>query len=161
MSLPLQTMSISFFSAVRQTLRSNNIPLRPMTSARRASSSGSSLSVPRRAMSVASSSACPSPPIVRQSGPAVLGRECSSQTSCVHGYRANDEAGRYASSSADSSSTTDPGLERAVTLLDEGTKMLEEGDLDGARGKYKQSLDVKPTSGGWFNLGVSMSSRVL
>jgi hypothetical protein len=39
--------------------------------------------------------------------------------------------------------------------------MLEEGDLDGARGKYKQSLDVKPTSGGWFNLGVSMSSRVL
>lgn len=48
-----------------------------------------------------------------------------------------------------------------MTLLDEGTKMLEEGDLDGARGKYKQSLDVKPTSGGWFNLGVSMSSRVL
>ena len=60
---------------------------------------------------------------------------------------------RYASSSS-SSSPTDPALAQALSLLDTGTRSLEEGDLDGALVKYKESLKLKETSGGWFNLGV-------
>lgn len=53
-------------------------------------------------------------------------------------------------------SPSDPTIDLALDLVESGTRSLEEGDLDAARGTYKDSLAVKETSGGWFNLGVSV-----
>jgi len=54
-------------------------------------------------------------------------------------------------------SATDPTLDQAHDLIDQGTKELEEGNLDGAKKSYLDSIRVKETSGAWFNLGVSPS----
>ena len=64
----------------------------------------------------------------------------------------------YASTTAEPASASDPTLDRALDLIESGTHALEDGDLDAARVCYKDSLDVKETSGGWFNLGVSLPS---
>jgi hypothetical protein len=40
-------------------------------------------------------------------------------------------------------------------LIDKGTKELEDGNLDGAKKAYLESIGIKETSGAWFNLGVS------
>lgn len=48
----------------------------------------------------------------------------------------------------------DGTLAHAQSLLDEGTRALEEGDLQRAQALYKESVAAKSTSGGWFNLGV-------
>lgn len=66
---------------------------------------------------------------------------------------------RYASSGTDSSTAEDPTLARSIELLEQGTSALEQGDLEGAKKFYKQSVDVKSSSGGWFNLGVSDTPR--
>jgi hypothetical protein len=42
-------------------------------------------------------------------------------------------------------------------MIDQGTKELEEGNLEGAKKSYLDSIRVKETSGAWFNLGVSLS----
>ncbi|RSH87976.1 uncharacterized protein EHS24_000499 [Apiotrichum porosum] len=60
---------------------------------------------------------------------------------------------RYASGPAPVSSM-DGTLAHAQSLLDEGTRALEEGDLQRAQALYKESVAAKSTSGGWFNLGV-------
>jgi Tfp pilus assembly protein PilF len=51
-------------------------------------------------------------------------------------------------------STSDSVLGHAQALLDDGTRALEEGDLQRAKGLYQQSVATKETSGGFFNLGV-------
>ncbi|KAK1925872.1 TPR-like protein [Papiliotrema laurentii] len=61
---------------------------------------------------------------------------------------------RWASSTSESSTPHDPTLAESINLLENGTAALEQGDLEGARKLYKQSVEVKPTSGGYFNLGV-------
>ena len=61
----------------------------------------------------------------------------------------------YAVITSDPSSSSDPTLDRALDLIESGTRSLEEGDLDAARASYKDSLRVKETSGGWFNMGVT------
>lgn len=58
------------------------------------------------------------------------------------------------------SSTTDPAEDRAQDLLELASNSLEMGDVDGAKHLYKQSLEVKPSSTAWFNLGVCMRSAV-
>ena len=63
----------------------------------------------------------------------------------------------YATSGPDSSTAEDPTLARSIELLEQGTLALEQGDLEGAKKFYKESVDVKTSSGGWFNLGVSAS----
>ena len=60
----------------------------------------------------------------------------------------------YASITSDPASPSDPSLDRALDLIENGTRALEEGDLEAARVNYKHSLGIKETSGGWFNLGV-------
>jgi len=62
---------------------------------------------------------------------------------------------RHASSGIDGSTAEDPTLARSIELLEQGTAALEQGDLEEAKKLYKQSVDVKKSSGGWFNLGVS------
>jgi hypothetical protein len=44
-----------------------------------------------------------------------------------------------------------------VELIEKGTAALEEGDLEEARKWYAQSVEVKSTTGGWYNLGVSVA----
>lgn len=49
---------------------------------------------------------------------------------------------------------TDPKLIQAQSLLEDGTRALEDGDLPRAKGAYEESIKAMPTSGAWFNLGV-------
>jgi hypothetical protein len=49
----------------------------------------------------------------------------------------------------------DPSITKANELVEAGTVALDQGDLEGAIAKYRESISVKETSGGWFNLGVS------
>lgn len=51
-------------------------------------------------------------------------------------------------------SPTDPKLIQAQSLLEDGTRALEEGDLPRAKAAYEESIKSMPTSGAWFNLGV-------
>lgn len=60
----------------------------------------------------------------------------------------------YATSSTEPGTTTDPSLSKALDLIESGTRELEEGDIEGAKRIYEQSLKEHETSGGWFNLGV-------
>ena len=64
----------------------------------------------------------------------------------------------FATTSSDPASSTDPSFSRALDLLGEGTRLIEEGDVEGALSKYKESVKVKETSGGFFNLGVSSTA---
>lgn len=57
-------------------------------------------------------------------------------------------------SSAEKLNATDPTLTQAQSLLEEGTRALEDNDMSRARNLYTESLSVAPTSGAWFNLGV-------
>lgn len=43
----------------------------------------------------------------------------------------------------------------ALLALEEGTKKLEEGDVEGARVLYQRSVDVKRNASNLFNLGVT------
>ncbi|BEJ12174.1 hypothetical protein CspHIS471_0206340 [Cutaneotrichosporon sp. HIS471] len=61
---------------------------------------------------------------------------------------------RAYASAATPVSPTDPKLGHAQSLLDDGTRALEEGDLPRAKAAYEESISVMPTSGAWFNLGV-------
>ena len=40
--------------------------------------------------------------------------------------------------------------------MDDATQSLENGDLEGAKAKYEESLGIQETSAAWFNLGVSL-----
>lgn len=64
----------------------------------------------------------------------------------------------YATSDTAALSATDPAEARSLELMEDGTRKLEDGDVEGARDAYKRSLDVKKTAAGLFNLGVSASS---
>lgn len=65
----------------------------------------------------------------------------------------------YASSTPTPPSSTDPTLDQANDLIDKGTKELEDGNLEGAKKAYLDSIGIKETSGAWFNLGVSKAER--
>jgi hypothetical protein len=66
----------------------------------------------------------------------------------------------FASSTSTPPSSTDPTLDQANDLIDKGTKELEEGNLDGAKRAYLESIGMMETSGAWFNLGVSQARPV-
>lgn len=57
-------------------------------------------------------------------------------------------------SSAPKVNPSDPVLTQAQSLLEEGTRALEDNDLPRARTLYSESVGVAPTSGAYFNLGV-------
>ncbi|TYJ58330.1 hypothetical protein B9479_000876 [Cryptococcus floricola] len=58
----------------------------------------------------------------------------------------------YATPSSSPSSSTDPNLTKAQELIESGTRALEDQDLSAARVFYQQSVDVKETPEGWYNL---------
>jgi hypothetical protein len=43
----------------------------------------------------------------------------------------------------------------ALLALEEGTRKLEEGDVEGARVLYQRSVEVKRNASNLFNLGVT------
>ena len=61
----------------------------------------------------------------------------------------------YATMSSDPATSTDPSWAKALELMDEGVKLVHEGDVAAALGRLKESIGIRETSGGWFNVGVS------
>ncbi|KAG9124621.1 hypothetical protein FRC07_010917 [Ceratobasidium sp. 392] len=61
----------------------------------------------------------------------------------------------WASSITPNSSTRDPAEMEALLTLEEGTRKLEEGDVEGARVLYQRSVDVRRNASNLFNLGVT------
>ena len=51
--------------------------------------------------------------------------------------------------------TVDPAETEAFEQMEEGTRLLNEGDADGAKKHYERSLDIRTTAMGLFNLGVT------
>ncbi|PVG03146.1 TPR-like protein [Serendipita vermifera] len=65
-------------------------------------------------------------------------------------------ARRWASSvNSPSIATVDPAQAEATSLLEHGTKLLEEGDIEGALKSYARSVEINRTASGLFNLGVT------
>lgn len=82
-------------------------------------------------------------------------RQSPNTSTCFDGA----EQTGFASSTSSPPSSTDPTLDQANDLIDKGTKELEEGNLEGAKKAYMESIEMKATSGAWFNLGVSKPGR--
>ncbi|KAF8310070.1 TPR-like protein [Clavulina sp. PMI_390] len=62
----------------------------------------------------------------------------------------------WATTSSDSASlATDFAETEAQRILEEGTKLLENGDIDSAKSLYMRSVQIKKTPAGLFNLGVT------
>ncbi|TIB80195.1 TPR-like protein [Wallemia mellicola] len=61
---------------------------------------------------------------------------------------------RWASTSG-ASSTVDPAESEAFEEMEEGTRLLNEGDLEKAKEHYERSLNIRTTAMGLFNLGVT------
>lgn len=62
----------------------------------------------------------------------------------------------YATS--DSAPTLDDPAERqAMDALEEGTKHLEDGNIEAARDQYRRSVEIQKSAAALFNLGVSPS----
>jgi len=51
-------------------------------------------------------------------------------------------------------SPTDPSDSMARSLISQGTSLLQSGDLEGARDKFKRSVEIKQTADGYYCLGV-------
>ncbi|WWC88646.1 uncharacterized protein L201_003559 [Kwoniella dendrophila CBS 6074] len=98
------------------------------------------LSATARATSVSARS-------IRTGGPLIRQRIIAGPSSSTFSIRRG-----YATSSGESSSI-DPSLTKALDLIELGTKHLEEGDLNKAAKYYKESIELKETSEGWYNLG--------
>lgn len=63
--------------------------------------------------------------------------------------------------SSDSSLTLeDPAETQAMDALEEGTKYLEEGNVEAARDHYKRSVGIQKSAAALFNLGVSVVLRI-
>lgn len=66
----------------------------------------------------------------------------------------------YATS--DSAPTLDDPAERqAMDALEEGTRHLEEGNVEAARDHYKRSAEIQKSAAALFNLGVSPDCPVM
>ncbi|CAH7682193.1 hypothetical protein PPACK8108_LOCUS14956, partial [Phakopsora pachyrhizi] len=53
-------------------------------------------------------------------------------------------------------SSSDPLEIESQRLIEQGSKLLEKGDVEGASKKYKRSISIKPTSTGYYNLGIAL-----
>ncbi|KII85813.1 hypothetical protein PLICRDRAFT_44226 [Plicaturopsis crispa FD-325 SS-3] len=64
-------------------------------------------------------------------------------------------ARRWATSTTEHSSVTDPAKPEAEQCLAQGTMKLEEGDVEGAKALYKRSVEIRRNASSLFNLGVT------
>ncbi|KAG8958124.1 hypothetical protein FRC03_009440 [Tulasnella sp. 419] len=62
---------------------------------------------------------------------------------------------RWASGTTAASSANDPAEVESLNALEEGTRLLEEGDVEGAKAAYSQSIKIKKTPSALFNYGVT------
>ena len=60
----------------------------------------------------------------------------------------------YATTSSEPATSTDPSWATALELMDEGIRLVHEGEIEAALGRLNESISVRETSGGWFNVGV-------
>jgi len=51
--------------------------------------------------------------------------------------------------------TADPAETEALQALEKGTQALEDGDISSAKKHYARAVDVQPSAGALFNLGVA------
>ncbi|KAJ3972212.1 TPR-like protein [Lentinula raphanica] len=62
---------------------------------------------------------------------------------------------RYASSTTPHSTASDPAEVEAMDCLEQGTRLLEEGDVEGAKRLYARSADINRNASSLYNLGVT------
>ncbi|THU91503.1 TPR-like protein [Dendrothele bispora CBS 962.96] len=62
---------------------------------------------------------------------------------------------RYATSTTPHSSAVDPGEQEALKCLEQGTLLLEAGDVNGAKDMYKRSVEIHRNASALYNLGVT------
>ncbi|KAF5369234.1 hypothetical protein D9757_010021 [Collybiopsis confluens] len=61
---------------------------------------------------------------------------------------------RFASSMG-AQTALDPAEVEALNCLEQGTRLLEEGDVEGAKGLYKRSAEINRNASSLYNLGVT------
>ncbi|CAD6939064.1 unnamed protein product [Tilletia controversa] len=87
----------------------------------------------------------------------LLPATCSSAapSSRLSGRRAfSQSSASEAVSTTPTSSINDPAEEEAQRFLEEGTALIESGDIENAKKAYERSLAIKESSSALFNLGV-------
>ncbi|KAJ3994935.1 hypothetical protein F5050DRAFT_1809151 [Lentinula boryana] len=62
---------------------------------------------------------------------------------------------RYASSTTPHSTASDPAEIEAMNCLEQGTRLLEEGDVEGAKRLYARSAEINRNASSLYNLGVT------
>ncbi|KAF5355249.1 hypothetical protein D9758_006028 [Tetrapyrgos nigripes] len=62
---------------------------------------------------------------------------------------------RYATSTTPHSSAIDPAEQEALRCLEQGTLLLEGGDVSGAKDMYKRSVEIHRNASALYNLGVT------
>ncbi|KAF9078175.1 hypothetical protein BDP27DRAFT_1310927 [Rhodocollybia butyracea] len=62
---------------------------------------------------------------------------------------------RWASSTTPHSTASDPAEVEALNCLEQGTRLLEEGDVEGAKDLYKRSAEINRNASSLYNLGVT------
>jgi len=62
---------------------------------------------------------------------------------------------RWATSTTNHSSTSDPAEAEAVQCLEHGTQQLEAGGVPAAKALYQRSVEIKRNASSLFNLGVT------
>jgi hypothetical protein len=71
-----------------------------------------------------------------------------------HGFTVRSQR-RWATSTTSHSTALDPGESEALRCLEQGTQMLEDGEIEAAKSLYKRSVEIKRTPSSLFNLGVT------
>ncbi|KAJ4473698.1 TPR-like protein [Lentinula aciculospora] len=62
---------------------------------------------------------------------------------------------RFASSTTPHSTASDPAEVEAMNCLEQGTRLLEEGDVEGAKRLYARSAEMHRNASSLYNLGVT------
>ncbi|KAI8451144.1 hypothetical protein BY996DRAFT_3899399 [Phakopsora pachyrhizi] len=73
-----------------------------------------------------------------------------------HTFNFSSSASSRASPTKTPASSSDPLEIESQRLIEQGSKLLEKGDVEGASKKYKRSISIKPTSTGYYNLGIAL-----
>lgn len=63
---------------------------------------------------------------------------------------------RHASHSKGPPSSIEPSEQESRELIEEGSSLLEKGDIEGALAKYEESVLIRPTPTGYYNLGIAL-----
>ncbi|OAV93050.1 hypothetical protein PTTG_02846 [Puccinia triticina 1-1 BBBD Race 1] len=62
----------------------------------------------------------------------------------------------YANPTKTPASSVEPVGHQSRNLIEDGSRLLEKGDLEGALEKYEESIAMAPSSTGYYNLGIAL-----